>query len=242
MWWMLATALVGCGPADKLRVDDGVYFALAPDGQATHAIVHLHGHGGDAGGLATSDEWIDVVAERGVVAAFPQGEGDGNWKVGHHVADIERDDRTFLAAVAADVVDRYGVQTVTLSGSSEGAAMVYDMLCAGPAAFDAWAPTAGSFWDEIPDICVNGTADATWPLSGQDMSIGVQTSPVDAVGALTAWWGCDGEPAAVDDAIASCEVWACGAGPVELCLHPGGHGMPDGSQAALVDWIEALPR
>jgi polyhydroxybutyrate depolymerase len=244
-WTVLSVVLVACGPTSKVRVADGVYWVDEPDGPATDAIVHLHGHGGDAKATSADADWLDVVAQRGVVVAFPQGQ-DGTWKVSHHVEEIERDDRAFLAQVAADLVDRYGVERVTLSGSSEGAAMVYDMLCGGPAAFDAYAPTAGAFFDAIPEVCgsdgaplraLHGTADTTWPIEGQDMGWGVQMSPIDTVEALRAQWGCDPEPTVVTDAVGTCDVWSCPTGPVSLCLHNGGHGLVDGAQAALVDWI-----
>jgi polyhydroxybutyrate depolymerase len=255
---LLLALLLGCSSTEhsdpdgspmRVEVATGHYFAVVPDtlAPAPAAIIYLHGHGGDAEAISGLASWQGQLAASGAIGLFAQGAAAGNWKVGHHVPEIERDDVAFLEAVAADAQARWGPSAIWLAGTSEGASMLYEVSCSGTATFDGYAPMAGSFWlprdgdCEAVDAPVwhrHGQADDTWPYEGEDTSwSGRKAGVEEGLSLLAEARGCAQPRFASDD---DC-TWVedCGA-DLRVCMHSGGHVAPEGWIEALVGAVEGL--
>lgn len=241
---MILLVLLACSGSglSRIETEHGEYWLYVPEDVAPDAtvVVHLHAHDGSGQRFAESAGLQDAFAEAGLVVAYPEGVG-GNWSVGHHVEEIDRDDRAFLQEVAEDLGRRRRkAGSIWLSGHSEGAAMTYDMACLGPAAYDGYLPIAGAFWEPAPASChgpaapirhLQGTNDDTWPLDS--VPEGWHTGIRDSLRLLKAAEGCE---AVVDED--GCEVWTGCAAPVALCLYEGRHAPPAGWPQLDGAWIE----
>ena len=241
---------LGPAPSGRYDVSEGHYHAVVPEtlDDAPVAIVYLHGHGGDAEAISGWSSWQAQLEATGALGIFPQGAANGNWKVAHHVPEIERSDVDFLHAVAADVQARWGPRTVWMAGTSEGASMLYEVTCSGSDTFDGYAPMAGSFWLPRDGACQavdapvwhrHGEADGTWPYDGEDTSWSGRKAGVEEGLTLVAEArGCTEVAFTEDDGCTA--VADCGE-DLRVCLHEAGHVAPDGWIEALVGQIDSAP-
>lgn len=249
-----------CGNAETpCTLESGTYHVAMPEAETPNGIViHLHGGGARAAGLLRSG-MARAAAERGYVFVAPQGYHPNsrfvrNWSVRANGSFFERDDAVFLRKVLADVRGKTGLTDapVLLAGFSRGGSMVWDIACHDPEFATAYAPLAGAFWDDLPDSCAapvmlfhtHGWNDRTVPLEGRSFQDGavVQGDVWASLKILRETNGCDArqpERNSFDG-----EVWLrhwtdCKAGKIELMLHKGGHGAPQGWSGRMLDWFEA---
>jgi polyhydroxybutyrate depolymerase len=253
-----ATAQV-CGNADQpCEIESGTYHIAIPEGDKPAGIVmHLHGGGGQARSMLTA-QMAEEAAARNYVFVAPQGyhpnaRFERDWSVTATNMAYDRDDLVFLRDVLADVQENHAAQDVPvlLSGFSRGGSMVWDVACQAPTFADAYAPLAGAFWEGLPDSCAgsvrlfhtHGWTDRTVPLEGRAFAeMGVVQGDVWAsLKIMRETNGCvDRQPAANSfDGNLWFRTWNdCDAGELDLMLHQGGHGAPDGWAALMLDWFE----
>ncbi|MEP1199537.1 hypothetical protein [Tateyamaria sp.] len=160
----------------------------------------------------------------------------------------------FLRAVLADVRRQTGLteEPVMLAGFSRGGSMVWDIACHDPSFATAYAPLSGAFWNDLPEVCTapvklfhtHGWNDRTVPLEGRSFRNGqvVQGDVWASLKVLRETYGCDArqpERNSYEGAFWF-RHWAdCKAGKIELMLHQGGHGAPQGWSGRMLDWFEA---
>lgn len=258
--WLPTVALAqSCGDAETpCVVTDGTYHLMRPETQTPRGIViHLHGGGGTGKGQMQSGLAKEALA-RGYVFVGPNGEHPENrwtkdWSVRADNMTFVRDDMVFLADVLADVRSRTGLREgpTLLAGFSRGGSMVWNMACYQPNFATAYAPLAGAFWDTLPDTCAapvrlfhtHGWSDRTVPLEGRSFSDGavVQGDVFASLKVLRETNGCrNRQPESSDFGN---DQWLrhwtdCDAGQIDLLLHTGGHGAPNGWAVLVMDWFE----
>ncbi|WP_299295924.1 polyhydroxybutyrate depolymerase [uncultured Tateyamaria sp.] len=258
MWPTLGHA-ADCGDADTpCETAIGGYHMATPDvANPKGVVIHLHGGGGRGRGLLNSGLAKAALA-RGYVFVAPNGEHPENrwtrdWSVKAKGTSHNRDDKAFLREVLADARARGGVtnDTVLLAGFSRGGSMVWDIACYTPDFATAYAPLAGALWDDLPDNCTapvrlfhtHGWNDRTVPLEGRSFRDGavVQGDVWASLKILRATNGCDARQPERNSYEG--DLWFrhwtdCAAGEIQLMLHKGGHGAPQGWSTRVMDWFE----
>lgn len=263
LWPAEDAAALDCGDVDTpCHVAEGTYHMSRPDISSPVGIVmHLHGGGGTGRGMMSSGLASEARA-RGYVFVAPTGEHPENrwtkdWSVRADNMTFNRDDVQFLSAVLADVRSKTDLPDtpVLLAGFSRGGSMVWDMACQNPDFADAYAPMAGAFWDSLPGDCAgpvwlfhtHGWTDRTVPLEGRSFSNGtvVQGDVWASLKIMREVNGCRArqpERSSFDGDLWFRHWTDCEAGQIDLLLHRGGHGAPQGWAARVMDWFEALER
>ena len=128
--------------------------------------------------------------------------------------------------------------------------MVWDVACRAPGLFRAYAPVAGAFWEPLPANCAGGVdlfhthgwADRVVPIEGRPVAGGelIQGDLFAALAILRDSLNCTSDRAG-RTAIGGerwTREWACPGGVIRLELHPGGHGLPKGWTAGILDWFD----
>ena len=250
-----------CGGRDApCMIEGGAYHIALPEGGSTAGtVMHLHGAGADGKGALRGGLAREAV-KRGYAFIAPNGEHPEsrfkkNWAVRATGSSFARDDIAFLKAVIADATAQHGVddERVLLSGFSRGGSMVWDIACFAPDMARGFAPAAGAFWDTLPEGCArpvdlfhtHGWDDRTVPLEGRSLGGGrvVQGDVWASLFILRAVNGCGARQPERSEVKGErwWRFWTdCDAGSITLMLHPGGHGVPKGWSANILDWFEAL--
>lgn len=244
--WLVGLLACTSDVPERIDLDEGYYLLIVPDelpSEPLPAVVHLHGHNGEPEKYLKNGSLLRDFRAGPSIVAFPAGESN-DWKIGLHVDAIERDDRAFLDAVAADLRERFELTGVWLSGHSNGASMVYDQACFGAGAYDGYLPIAGGFWEPRPSDCtgpprpvrhLHGDDDGIWPLEGRPIGWTHQVGPEPSVDVLREAWGCSAEAAPADSEGLACTAWTgC---DLTLCFYEGGHKLPTGWATWHLDWI-----
>ncbi|MEM7506324.1 MAG: polyhydroxybutyrate depolymerase [Pseudomonadota bacterium] len=261
---MLPPQAVACGDdGQACTIETGEYHIALPDGwQGGPAVIHLHGYGGSGAKVAANAGFVEGFTERGYALIAPTGQrwdgaetGPRDWSVrdGLYYA---RADVAFLHAVLDDAVSRHGIarDKVLMTGFSRGGSMTWEVACQAPGLAAAYAPASGGFW--LPEVTAcrgpvhllhtHGFADPVVPLEGRRIPIDV--GPIiqgDIWRGLTLWRGENGcRSNAADHRIDGPlwhKTWSCEEGWLELVLHGGGHSLPKGWSAMVLDWFEARP-
>lgn len=247
-----------CGAADTpCKVESGTYHLVLPDVEPRGAVLLLHGGGGRGRGLLDTNLARRSV-ERGFIFIAPNGEHPGarfpnNWAVRADNFGHEKDDIAFLNDVMDDVAATYGVDRsrMLLAGFSRGGSMVWDVACFAPDSARAYAPSAGAFWDTLPENCngpvdlfhTHGWNDRTVPLEGRPLRDGAiaQGDVWESLRVLRGANGCTARQPT--RSVVENDRWLkhwedCDAGRIDLMLHPGGHGSPSDWAPRILDWFE----
>ena len=176
-----------------------------------------------------------------------------NWSVSANNSFFERDDIAFLEDVMADIQDRHNDRDLPLflSGFSRGGSMVWDIACQSPNFADAYAPLAGAFWDDLPESCAapvrlfhtHGWSDRVVPLEGRSFADGavVQGDVWASLKIMRETNGCTNRQPESSrfEGTYWFRKWSdCQDGQLDLMLHQGGHGAPDGWAELMLDWFE----
>ncbi|MCH8953214.1 MAG: dienelactone hydrolase family protein [Proteobacteria bacterium] len=257
-----AQAQPACGDAaTECLTAHGFYRLALPEGAAgpVPALIHLHGWGGSSAATMKNRAMRAALAARGYALVAPEGirtsaaRKQKNWAVRDGRA-YERDDLAFLAEVlddaAAHGIDR---DRVLMTGFSRGASMVWDVACHAPGTARAYAPVAGAFWEPLPESCqggadlfhTHGWADRVIPLEGRSVAGGTLTQgdTFASLKILRAANGCETEQpdaSRIEPGGHWRRTWSsCSGGRIELMLHPGPHGTPNGWLERALDWFEA---
>ena len=250
-------------------VAEGRYHIVLPDHAATDdaaipALMFLHGWGGSGQGILRMGGMVDAALSRGYAVIAPDGVPRGTrpgltWGF-HPDRPGPRDEIAFLRAVRDDAAARHGIDParVILGGFSIGGSMASYVACAAPDSFAAYAPVGGAFWVPVPARCAgpvdlfhtHGWSDTVVPLEGRilrgDGSGGVFAQG-DVWQALQVWRAANGcRPDPDPDGFAPTgqfmrRDWAtCDSGRrIGFALFDGGHAVPPGWAAMMLDWVEA---
>ncbi|MEO1206180.1 MAG: PHB depolymerase family esterase [Pseudomonadota bacterium] len=255
---------VECGGVQLPCDSEGGTYHLAvpqtPPRQAGYPVlIHLHGWASSGSAVMKNRGLVETANRRGYVVIAPTGLktpwGKRDWSVRDGADRPRRDEIGFLQGVLKSVAAKLPVNTnqVLLSGFSRGGSMVWDIACAAPETFAAYAPLAGGFWAPLPRRCsgparlfhTHGWADVTVPMEGRRLGRSRMVQG-DIFAGLRIWRQTNGCLRRVaDERITDGERWtrnwtSCNGGKdLRLMLHPGGHGMPKGWVETALDWFEA---
>jgi len=259
---MAQSASGECGGETACELENGVYYTALPENvQGAPVVLWLHGHNGRAERAARPNGMARTFTRRGFVFVAPQGTPDPSqpekrdWNVQDGFGE-PRVDVVFLTAVLDDVAARFGTDQnrVLLAGFSRGASMAWDFACAAPERISALAVAAGGFWEPIPQSCAgpvhlfhtHGFNDRTVPLEGRQVSWGgIWYHQGNILKGLDVWREINGCIGAADVNIVEGPNWekrwtTCEAGSLRLQITPGGHGIPKGWSASVLDWFEEI--
>lgn len=224
--------------AETVRLADGDYRIVTPEGPARGAFVFLHGYRSSAE-LVLRDQrpLVDAALAHGLAFVAVDGRG-GTWSIPNAPAR-DRDEQAFLGEVLDDLAARHGftAENTLIGGFSQGASLAWHAACAQGGRFAGMVTFAGVFWNPppAPGDCVgaippvvhfHGIADRTFPLAGRPIGTGHhQGDAFESLAILRAAADCPtgaAEPLIVAGLV--CEtVPGCRRGAITLCLHPGGH-------------------
>ncbi len=251
-----------CGTsAGECATAHGFYRVALPEGAEgpVPAVIYLHGWGSSSAVLMKNKLMLAALAARGYALIAPEGirtspgRSQKNWAV-RDGRDYERDDLAFLAEVledaAAQGIDR---KRELMTGFTRVASMVWAVACHAPDMARAYAPVAGAFWEPLPERCqggadlfhTHGWADRVIPLEGRSVAGGTLTQgdTFASLKILRAANGCETEQpdaSRIEPGGHWRRTWSsCSGGRIELMLHPGPHGTPNGWLERALDWFEA---
>ncbi len=249
-----------CGQAsDPCSIPQGTYHVLAPEiGTIRGAVVLLHGGGGTGKGLLKT-KLARKSVERGFVFVAPNGfhptaRFKNNWAVRAKNFGHKLDDVKFINAVMDDASVKFGVERskFLLTGFSRGGSMAWDIACHAPESARAYAPSAGAFWDDLPEKCLgpvdlfhtHGWNDRTVPLEGRPIFGGkvAQGDVWQSLKILRDANGCTNRQPS-KSYVKNNQWWRhwekCQAGGrLDLMLHEGGHGAPGNWADTVLQWFE----
>ncbi len=252
--------LTGCseGPtacaddlSDCYEVDEGRYLVWEPSGwdgqRELPMLIYFHPYN-NSDVTARSRNWLTSELDaRGILGIFPNGIRETWAHEGSPSA--ARDEIAFLDAVMADVEARFPVGLKMASGFSQGGSMAWDAACYRGDRFDAIFPLSGAFWEPLPETCpagpvdlrhTHGLSDGTVPMEGRAIGQMQQGDVLEGIAIWRAVNGCEEEPDRVEEVgLSTCQVWSSCASERELslCLHAGGHEIPDGWFDESLDWV-----
>jgi polyhydroxybutyrate depolymerase len=221
-------------------------------------VIFLHGYGGTGMGSLQNESMKQPLLDGGYAVIAPNAlmrtEGQRtSWNF-HPESRSGRDEIAFLSDVIDDAVARFHLdrKRVLLAGFSIGGSMTSYVACKEPKLFAAYAPVSGSFWRPHPTSCAgpvrllhtHGWTDKTVPLEGRRVGSGITQG--DVFYAMNIWREtnlCD-QPAPNNfkqTGIFLRRNWTDCApdSALEFALFPGGHTVPKGWAAMVVDWFEA---
>ena len=254
-----------CGGEDSpCETPLGTYHTGLPDKvQGAPILLFLHGYGSSGKGAAKPGGMYKAMRDRGYAVVAPNGQfidiqpNDRDWGVrdGYH---YPRDDVAFIAEVLDDAAARFGLDRtrVLATGFSRGGSMIWDLACRAPDTAQAYAAVSGAFWEPLPALCfgpvhlhhTHGYADRVVPLEGREAVFFdypfVMGDVMKSFRQLRDTNGCEERADANDtDGPYWVKQWTdCDTGgSLTLMLAPGGHGIPKGWTATVLDWFETLP-
>lgn len=250
-------SVMACGNAENAcELSDGSYHMLLPDiADPIGLVMHLHGGGGTGRSMLGSGLAAEALA-RGYVFVAPSGEHPENrwsrdWSVPADGMSFDRDDLIFLQDVVADARSRSGLphEPLLLAGFSRGGSMAWTVACLDPDFAAAFAPMAGAFWDSLPAECAgpvrlfhtHGWTDRVVPLEGRSFGEVVQGDVWASLKILRETNGCANRQPESSEFKGDhwYRYWTdCAEGRIDLLLHQGGHGAPEGWPSITMDWFE----
>ena len=262
---LLAFVFLTVGPTaahacpNPCSVESGTYQVLEPDGwdgkTPLPVMVWFHGYGRTGNVVVKSKNVGAQARKNGVLLVAPDGMHK-SWSV-QNSPEVYRDELVFIEQILADIRTRWPVDEdrVWAAGFSLGASMAWEIACRKAGLFDAYFPVSGSFWAPIPQDCatapdrlrhVHGMKDTVMPLEGRVIrNVFRQGNLFQGFDLWKAENHCGIEPTRLEtDGNRQCRVWSgCGgAAELELCLHEGGHSIPQDWIKSSIAWVERLPR
>ena len=262
------TAATACSDETPCTVDTGEYYIALPDGAEgpVPALFWIHGFGGSGDGMMRNRGMVNPILERGyaVIAPsgiIPEGRRGGSWSFFPGISQ-RRDEIAFLTSVRDDAVARHGLDPdqILMAGFSIGGSMTAYLACAAPDTFKAYAPIGGNFWRPHPQGCespvrmlhTHGWTDGTVPLEGRVLRGEDSNDPGalmqgDVFHALSIWretnecFQLKADSFVTEGRFMRRKWERCAPdSALEFALHPGGHSIPRGWSAMILDWFEGL--
>lgn len=238
-------------------VAGGRYVVHQPPGwdgrSALPTLVFFHGWSEAPADVLGMSDVVAFADQAGILLVLPEGQGQ-SWSHPGSPARY-RNEFAFVTAVMDDLERRFPVDHARLvaAGFSQGGSMVWNLACAMPERFSAFAPISGGFWEPLPKSCkvaptriyhVHGTSDHTVPMTGRWLfGVFKQGNIRQGWSVLQAANGCGKPVTQPAQGRLTCETAsACpGKAAMNLCLHDGDHEMGAPFLKSAWDWIMALP-
>lgn len=131
---------------DAIRVADGDYRIVLPDGPMRGVYIFLHGYQSSAD-LTLRDQrpLVEVALAHGLAFVAVDGK-EGTWSIAHSPAS-GRDEPAFIGEILDDLAARYGVTAANtlIGGFSQGASAAWYAVCAEGGRFAGMVTFSGVF-------------------------------------------------------------------------------------------------
>lgn len=249
-----------CGRDAPCEITGGSYHLVLPEGwdgkSPLPALVFFHGHRGSGASIFRSQGLRRSFAENGYLLIAPNGAirpGTDYRAWPARPNSGPRDDVAFILSVLDDVADRLPLETTQIyaSGFSAGGSMAWMMGCYAGSQFAGVASVAGALRRPLPNgpcpdpvasiVQVHGFADRQVPLEGRGIRDWHQGDVFQGLELLRRANACRSNPDTIEiGETFRCRTWtSCGTGGQKLCLHDGGHGLPQGWTDLALDFFES---
>ncbi len=229
-----------CGPESDCVIGERFYRIKMPDGHdgttPVGAIIHAHGYKGTAKGIISSRSLTKMASRLGVALIAPKSAGS-DWVIpgAPRKRDVDGSiEFNYFDALIEDAITRFPVDRnrLMVSGFSAGGMMVWNLACHRGNRFAAFAPVAGTFWEDLPASCpsspvnlihTHGTRDKTVPLAGRRIADTKQGDIREALSLFTRIGGF-GKAEQRNRSDLECQRRMNTDGKIlEFCTHTGGH-------------------
>jgi polyhydroxybutyrate depolymerase len=255
-----------CGPEAPCEigtdeVTGGSYHLIYPEGwdgvTALPVLVFFHGHNSNGATVFRSGGLKTDFADHGYLIVAPNGPriSNGNARAwpARPVTGGRRDDVAFVLKVLDDVATRVPVDPASIyaSGFSAGGSMAWMMACYAANRFDGIASVAGALRRPNPEgVCpsgpvrliqIHGFSDTQVPFEGRGINDWHQGDLFQSFDLLRATNKCRSNPDRIEiGEVFSCREWSdsCESGAAKMCIHDGGHGLPQGWTALARTFFE----
>jgi polyhydroxybutyrate depolymerase len=250
-----------CGEDAPCRAGEGEYYLAFPDdwdGESPlPAVLYFHSHRSSGLSGIRSAALRQEFSDHGYLIIAPNGELRANGVRGWAARPATgggRDDLAFIDAVMSDAAARVPLDRsrVLVTGFSSGGSMVWLVACYEGASFAGYVSIAGALRRPVPDgacpggpvrmLHFHGFADTTVPIEGRGIRDWHQGDVFESMSILRQTNDCRSDPdRIVSEQNYGCRIWSgCASGRgVELCLHAGGHMLPDGWAGRARNWFES---
>lgn len=234
------TAAFACGANTDCKIGDRHYRIAMPSGHdgttLVGAIVFAHGYQGSAAGIMRNKTLRRTVSDLGLALIAVKSVGP-DWDIPHAPRKPDSDGSNefkYFDAVIADASEKFSIDTKRMmaTGFSAGGMMVWNLVCARSDRFAAFAPMAGTFWQEAPQSCagpianvihIHGLTDRTVPLKGRKILNTHQGDVMDTL-AMYKKHGNFGAAETVKIGNLTCQNRSNAKGDIlDFCLFPGRH-------------------
>lgn len=256
---LLPGPAAACPGLEPCEIPSGSYQAEEPstwDGKSKlPVVIYFHGYK-QSGEVVRNSKWIaNPILKAGALLIAPNGL-NRTWA--HQGApSTRRDESKYFDDLLADIKSRWPIDNdrIWVTGFSQGGSMAWHIACFRGDKVSAFFPAAGAFWRPHPAECTSGpvnlahahgTKDTVVPMKGRAIG-GGQWHQGDVEEGIAMWRDenqCIGAPARETWGAVQCRVWTgCGSGKaLRLCLHNGGHKVPNGWLSAAMKWADKLAR
>lgn len=237
---LFATPALACGPDTDCVLGDRIYRIAMPEGHdgttKVGAIVFSHGYRGSASGLMRNRNLRRMVSDMGL-ALIALKSADDDWVLPNSPRHMDSDGEiefTYVDAVLDHAEANFAIDRDRLmaTGFSAGGMMTWNLACARPNQFAAFAPISGTFWLEPPTTCkkpaksiihIHGDADRTVPLSGRPIQNTRQGDVGEAI-EMYARFGGFSEAEPMETSMFDCSRRSNAADDfIDFCMFEGGH-------------------
>lgn len=241
----------------------GTYRLAFPEGwngaEPLPAVLFFHGFNASAASVLNSS-LPATFGQAGYLLIVPDGAvlpgRDVRGWPGRKGAPGQRDDLAFIRDVMADVAHRVPLDAgrVLVAGFSAGGSMAWLLACYEGQRFAAFVSVAGALRRPQPSadcpggpvrmLHIHGFTDTQVPLEGRQIRDWHQGDVFEGLARLRQQNGCPSRPSRIElGEPYRCRIWdTCASGrEIELCLHDGGHEMPEGWADVALAWFEQGP-
>lgn len=242
---VFALLLLACTAPSPSSLDHDIVWAQAP---TDRAVLYLHGSSTDGTTARTRHDEERFLAA-GYTMVYPTARGP-LWDV-EAGQEAAADEAAWLRALRDQLVHDGVAERIYVAGHSLGGSMAWYLACFEGDAFAGFAPSSGTFHQpDAPTACpsgpvalqhVHGLDDPMVPMTGQtepDTHGARQESVFTAIDLWVAHNHCDGAAHRSVLGPYTCDQYTGCDAPVELCVHEGAHALPDGWEAATVDFFD----
>ncbi|MEO1018885.1 MAG: polyhydroxybutyrate depolymerase [Pseudomonadota bacterium] len=258
-----AKADEACGVGEPCVIEGGEYYLVLPDDWDSEtplpALMFFHGHASSGESVITSQNLKNSFGGAGYAIIAPNGaiwpERDIRAWPARLMTEPWRDDVAFSLAVLEDVATKIPLDQdrILVSGFSAGGSMAWMMACHEGARFQGFAPVAGALRRPVPDegcsggpaplIHIHGFTDRQVPLEGRAIRDWHQGDVFESLELMRTANQCASLPSeiAFGDNF-RCRYWndCASESPIAMCMHDGGHGLPEGWAGEAIKWFESL--
>lgn len=263
--WLPTMAMAqDCGEATPCEIAHGDYHMAVPpewDGESKlPAVIFFHGHRGSAAQVIRNKGLVGRMHARGYAVIAPNGEPrtgrDGKivrgWP-GRVGSPERRDELAYMLDLMSDVENRRPIDwsKSLITGFSSGGSMAWFVACHLGDRFGGFAPVAGALRHPRMDqgcqsgpvrlLHIHGFTDSQVPIEGRAIGSWHQGDVFESMSLARQTNDCRTQPDSFEMGERfRCRLWtSCESGrDLRLCIHDGGHGMPQGWADLALDWFE----